>query len=256
MLIPESFIAAISVLLILCLASFVNLCTYRLAQQQPLTGRSQCLFCKHPLAVYDLVPILSYLWLKGACRHCKAKIPKRIFVVELVVLVLTLLLEYIYRFYAPIDLLLLLLVIPPILGIMIVDFEHFMVPNLFVLWITVVGVFAVVMSDDPLDHIAGMALGMIIFSGIGLLYKVSSNNWGFGMGDLKLVGAMGLFLGYQDIIFTIVLAIFIGGIVGMLGLALKKLHRKSKLPFGSFLAIAFFIVSICRPVLSGFYFSR
>jgi leader peptidase (prepilin peptidase) / N-methyltransferase len=245
----EGFIFSAAGLLIMCLTSFINTCTYRLPQQRALTGRSKCLSCQHPLAICDLMPVFSYLFLKGTCRYCQNRIPKRIIILEISALVLIIGIGYIYRYHPPINTILLWLVIPPVLGTIVVDFEHLFIPNLFVLWITFVGILQAVYGQ-PINHILGMVSGAGVLVALGLLSKILYGTFGFGAGDIKLIAAMGLFLGFELTLLTLIAAIFMGGCLAIVGLALKKLDRQSKLPFGSFLGIAFILVILSVPILS------
>jgi leader peptidase (prepilin peptidase)/N-methyltransferase len=214
--------------------SFVGLVAHRLPRGASIVGpRSVCDSCGAQIAAYDNVPVLSWLWLRGRCRACEARIPLRYPLVELAVGAAFAVTAVVLR-DDPAQLALGLLFVAVLAAITLTDLERRIIPNKILLAGAVAGL-AVVAATDPASlperAIAALAAGGVLLA-IGLAYPR-----GMGMGDVKLAAVMGLYLGK-----SVAPALFVGVLVGALvGIGVMVARgggaRKLAVPFGPFLAL-------------------
>jgi leader peptidase (prepilin peptidase)/N-methyltransferase len=214
--------------------SFLNVVVHRLPRHESLaTPASHCTTCGTPVKPYDNVPILSWLLLRGHCRSCRAPISARYPLVE--ALTAALCAGAVLTHHSPaaiaLSVVLILLIVPAAL----IDLEHRIIPNR----ITALGaVLALVIglaldpSGEPARLIAAAAAG-----GFFLLAALAYPG-GMGMGDVKLAGMMGLFLG-AAVAPALLIALLTGVAVGAVVVARKGAHegRRTAVPFGPFLAL-------------------
>ncbi len=225
----------------LFLGSFINVLIYRLPRQGNIYfSRSACPHCEKTLAPRDLIPVFSYLLLRGQCRYCQGRIPPRYPLVELLTaLGLSAIILALGLTWQGLALSLLFLLLLPAA---IIDFQHFILPD----QITLVGlglglVLALVGNHLAIDQaLLGAVLGGGSLFLLALVYPS-----GMGGGDVKLMAMVGSFIGWQ----LALGAIFIGAILGILyyivaGKILGSMDSSTPIPFGSMLApaslIAFF----------------
>ncbi len=233
------------------IGSFLNVVVMRsLKGEDWVKGRSKCDSCHHDLAWYDNIPLLSYVWLRGRCRYCGAKIPLQHPVMELLMGVLFVWWGMIgSEFFKLVDIPsmkviqpLFWLVIGMILGIIV--FTDLFYGVIFDCCIWVSGglifmyrsllVFMGVMQ--PLDMIKSIeaAIGTwLFFYG---LYRLTKRK-GMGLGDVYLAPVLGLLLGWPRILIAMMLAFILGAVVGLSLVILKGKSLKSSLPFGPFMII-------------------
>jgi leader peptidase (prepilin peptidase)/N-methyltransferase len=214
--------------------SFLNVVAYRLPRHESLvTPSSRCPACGTPVKPYDNIPILSWLLLRGHCRSCAAPISPRYPLVEALTagLCVGAVLAHDSAAAITLSIVLILLVVPAAL----IDLEHRIIPNR----ITALGaVLALVLgvaldpAGEPERLIAGAAAGGF------LLLAALAYPGGMGMGDVKLAGVMGLFLG-APVAAAILIALVSGVLVGALVIAGRgaRVGRKTAVPFGPFLAL-------------------
>jgi leader peptidase (prepilin peptidase)/N-methyltransferase len=216
------------------LGSFLNVVAYRLPRGESLSKpRSRCPGCDTPIRPYDNVPVLSWLALRGRCRSCKTRISSRYPLVELGTAVLLALVVAVKGADADawLGLVFVLLLVP----IALIDLDHQIIPNKLTLAGTVLAPVILLLTDPgalPEHLIAAAAAGLF------LLVAVLAYPGGMGMGDVKLAWMMGLFLG-RDVGVALLVGLLAGSIVGGIVMARKgvKAGRKTKLPFGPFLAL-------------------
>ncbi len=216
------------------IGSFLNVVSYRLPRRESLVRpASRCPGCATPVKPYDNVPIFSWLVLRGRCRSCAAPISARYPVVEATTAVLYAL--CVVRFGADADAILPLLLVTLLVPVAAIDLEHQIIPNVLVgpAALLAVGVaLAVDAGSLPERLIAGLAAGGF------LLVAALAYPSGMGMGDVKLAGVLGLFLG-RVVGPAMLVALVAGTVVGMAVMARKgvKEGRKTAVPFGPFLAL-------------------
>jgi len=235
----------IVVLIGLALGSFLNTIISRLKIDQEgrnrierLGRRSICQSCQKPLKWYDLIPIVSYLILRGRCRHCHQPIPIYHLGVEILSGLVALGLFQVYGL--SFDLGIYLLIGLVMIGILVYDWEKQLIPDLFI-WIGF-GLAAILASFRLINgqtSFTSLFWGVVVGGGIFyLLYLVSKGRW-FGFGDVKLGALLGLILGWPMIAINLWLGVTIGGLVGAGLLLAGKKKLKSQIAFGPFLAVGF-----------------
>ena len=226
--------------------SFLNVVILRLnTGQSVISGRSKCFSCAKKLRWYELLPIVSFVFLRGKCSACKAKISWQYPFVETITGIIFVLLfqqsQNIFGFGFWI------LIFSVLIIIAIYDYHHQIIPNLFV-WIfnglAFLGLFNFqnLFENWPLKienfDFNGLLSGFILFAFFALLWGVSKGKW-MGFGDAKLALGIGWLLGITKGITAITLAFWIGAIVGVLLVYLNKSKYglKSSIAFGSFMIL-------------------
>jgi len=229
-------------LLGMSIASFLNVCIDRLPAHQSLVyPPSHCAACNRRLAAKDLIPVLSYLWLRGRCRYCGAAIPRRILWVELGTAVLFGL--ACWRYEVSIELAVALFYICIFMVLMVIDWEKGLILNKIVFpaivaSIVISALFSIFLSDIEIVPFIGWAAAG---GGIGLalfLLIVIVSRGGMGWGDVKLAALIGLATGFPLVFIALLIGVVLGGVVAALLLVFKIKKRKEAIPFGPFLAIA------------------
>lgn len=187
-------------------------------------GRSMCTQCKHSLSPWDLIPVLSYLFLRGRCRYCQSPIAKRYLIVELL-MGLGFVLIFNFQF-----LIFNLLIYWLMLVIAVMDWETMLVSDLLVgIW-AILTIFSIQYS---VFNLYGAIAGATI---IGLIWLLSKGR-AMGAGDIEIAAVLGLWLGFPKVISGLWFAFVIGGIYGTYLLLTKKAKLKSQIPFGPFLIL-------------------
>jgi len=215
-------------------ASFLNVCIDRLPNNESLLSpRSHCSSCHHRLTIKDLVPVFSYLWLRGRCRYCQSPVPRRLLWVEVGTGALF---GYLYWHYGlSIELAITSFYCCLFIIIMVVDLEHQLILNKVTYPAMGVALLINVFSDEP--GIVHAAIGGGIGLGLFLLVALLSRG-GMGWGDVKMAALIGLVTGYPLIFVALVVAIILGGLVAVMLLLFKKKSRKEGIPFGPYLSLA------------------
>jgi len=230
------------VLLGMIIASFLNVCCDRLPAKQSLAyPPSHCPACSRRLAVKDLIPVFSYLWLRGRCRYCGASIPKRVLWVEIATAALFGLAYGQYGF--SVELPIALFYISLFMVIFVIDLEHGLILNKIVYPALVVSLLLSVFFTIFLPQVGivpniaraaiGGGIGFVVFF---LIVIVSRGGMGFG--DVKLAALIGLATGFPLVIVALIMGIILGGLVAVILLGFKIKKRKEAIPFGPFLAVA------------------
>jgi leader peptidase (prepilin peptidase) / N-methyltransferase len=214
--------------------SFVGVVAHRIPRGASIVGpRSVCDSCESQIAAYDNIPVLSWLALRGRCRHCDAGIPLRYPLIELALGIAFAATAIVLR-DDPAQLVLGLVFVAVLATITLTDLERRVIPNSILLAAAVAGV-AIVAATDPASlperAVSALAAGGLLLV-IGLVYPR-----GMGMGDVKLVAVMGLYLG-SSVVTALLVAVLSGGLVGIaVMLARGSGGRKVAVPFGPFLAL-------------------
>ena len=223
--------ALICAILGLAMGSFLNLCIDRLPQGESIISpSSHCASCGHPLSALDLIPLLSYLLLRGRCRYCGAPIPWRLPLVEMAT---GLLFALLWHRYGPTSQLTLATIYTCILIIVFfVDLEHRLVLNQVIY--PAITLALLVAPFTPNHSARGLLLGGLV--GFALLFLIALiRPAGMGMGDVKLATFIGLVVGFPSILIALFLSFVAGGLVaGWLLLSGVK-GRKDPVPFAPFL---------------------
>ena len=254
-----------------CCGSFLNCVIYRLSTNQSfLRGRSFCPSCKHRLGFFDLIPILSFIILKGKCRYCGQRISIQYPLVEiatglLFVLILNhelRIMNYGFNLGIILNSLFLILNSCFLIIIFVYDLKHYIIPAKVVY----PAIFTALIFNffTPLDmKLSNGARGdfySFLLSALGasgfffLIWLISRGKW-VGFGDVKLVFLIGLFLGFPNVLVALFLSFFIGAIMGIGLIILGKKNLKSQVPFGPFLVMGTFIALFWGREIINWYFN-
>ena len=223
--------------------SFSNVCIHRLPNNKGVAkGRSYCPSCKKPIRWYDNIPIFSYVLLKAKCRDCSVKINIKYLLVELICA-----LSFVWFFYLfGLSLTTLLFFILSIFFVIIffIDLKHFIIPNELTFPLMAIGLFK---SFDPnlnqylfpnfLNSLVGGVAGYLIIWMIIFIYKRLRNKEGMGLGDAKLLSAIGFWFGWISIPFILFFSSFIALVLAIPSLMNKSKNLSSQIPFGPYLIL-------------------
>jgi leader peptidase (prepilin peptidase)/N-methyltransferase len=231
------------------IGSFLNVVIWRLPRGESLVSPgSHCPSCEREIAPYDNVPVLSWLLLRGRCRHCGAPISWRYPAVELITAAAFAGVVAVRGFDD--GLVLELPFVACLIALAGIDLDHKLLPNKIVYPMAVYGLAATAIVDtgDLVEHLIAGA-GAFLF----LFVAVVAYPRGMGMGDVKLGGAMGLFLGLS-VIPALLVAFLTGAAVGLGIIAREGAQaRKKAIPFGVFLAIGGLVGVLAGPELIELY---
>jgi leader peptidase (prepilin peptidase) / N-methyltransferase len=218
----------------LLVGSFLNVVAHRLPRGESLVRpRSRCPGCRVQIAWYDNIPVISWLLLRGRCRRCGEQIAARYPLVELATAALYAIV--VLAKSAPVEVVLGLLLVTALVPITLIDLELRLIPNRITLPAAIAAVLAGVVLDIglvPEQLIAGAAAG-----GFFLLAALAHPR-GMGMGDVKLAGVLGLYLG-RGVAPALFVGLIAGVVAGAAVIACKGARdgRKTAIPFGPFLAL-------------------
>lgn len=240
---------AFSILLGASIGSLLNLCIDRLPGHESIVSpRSHCGSCGRTLAPVDLIPILSYLALRGRCRYCGASIPLRALVVELGT---GLLFGLIWLHLGGTAGALLVAVYSCFLVVVLgIDLEHHKVPNrLTYPAIAVALITAPLIGGEELKTmLKGGALGLLTLSVIRM-----ATSGGMGMGDAKLATFIGLVVGYPHILVALLISFVAGGLIAGGLLAARRIKRGDPIAFAPFLSLGAIITMLYGPEILQFW---
>lgn len=226
----------------LVIGSFLNVCIYRIPKHISVSkGRSMCPVCGYTIKFYDNIPLVSYILLGGRCRRCKCRIPLRYPLVEAVTGIAFLLCAKGAEI-AEFDLSLPMLWIfsACLICVAFIDWDTQEIPDRFNVIILALGAISFLLPGGPLwyERLIGLVCVSVPMFVIALL------TGGFGMGDVKLMAAVGLLLGWKNTVLAGLLGAVAAAVVSVLLISLKKKTRKDKIPFGPYLALASFIAHL------------
>ncbi len=229
------------------IGSFLNVCIYRIPKKENIAvGRSHCMNCKTDLKWYELVPVFSYIILRGKCRTCKSKISIQYPIIEALNGILYLAVFYIYGSYS-MDIILLniiyCLAISTLIVISVIDFRTYTIVNALNLYILLWGILATIVIFIG----SGMDVGVLVehvigFFSISLLLAIvfyATKGRGIGGGDVKLMAGAGLLLGWKVTLFTFLLGCILASIIHLSMMRFAKSGRM--LAFGPYLSASIII---------------
>lgn len=224
----------------LIFGSFLNVCIARIPDRESIVyGGSRCPSCRTRLRAYDLIPVLSYILLKGRCRYCHIPISWRYPLVELLTGLLFCLTYFMIGFQ---PLLFKYLVLFSLLVVILfIDIDRQIIPNPLVLMIFVwaLGWQTLLPEFSWREALLGFLLGGGLLLAIALISKGA-----MGGGDIKLMFAAGMALGGAATVLALFLAFLSGALVGGLLMVTGRKQRKEPIPFGPFLALGIWVASL------------
>lgn len=230
----QIFVIGIAALMGLGIGSFFNVVIFRLPESESIQGRSRCPHCKHQLSWYELIPVASYVFLAGKCRHCEVSISLQYPVVELIMATLFVIIAQ-WFWPNPIQIVIYTIYTALLILIFIYDLKYYLIPDAFTLpgiVLAIIGAF--ILGISPLNLAIGMTVGGGLFS---LQYLISKGRW-IGGGDIRLGFLLGAMLGWPNVLVSLFTAYLVGAAVAI-GLMIRgRKTMKDMLPFGTFLSIA------------------
>jgi leader peptidase (prepilin peptidase)/N-methyltransferase len=237
--------------------SFLNVVIFRLPRDMNLTSPpSTCPECQTRIKFYDNIPVFSYLFLKGTCRHCRTKIPFSYFLVEVLTPASFLLLysKYALSFYFFAS----CLFVSAMIALAVIDYNFQILPD----EITLSGLFLAVvysffrsdlnLTQTLIGAVSGASFLLLVYGAYFLLRRKE----GLGMGDVTMMLFVGAYLGWQRSFLTLILASFVGALVGVYFIFIKKKRLQFALPFGTFLAPAACIALLWGEAIIQAYLSQ
>jgi leader peptidase (prepilin peptidase)/N-methyltransferase len=246
-------IAIIFLILGLIIGSFLNVVIFRFNTGKSFGGRSGCMTCQNELSWYELIPLISFLFLKGRCKNCKTKISIQYPVVEFVTglvflsiflkfqdifFINTLAFSISYAYYVTMFSILLV--------IAVYDFKHKIIPDTLSLVFGVLAFIGLFFFNDYIFYlhiptVLEFLSGILLALPFALVWFLSKGTW-MGLGDAKLALGLGWLLGFARILSGAVLAFWTGAVLGViLILFSKKYGIKSEIPFAPFLVLGVLI---------------
>ncbi len=227
---------SIGIIIFMFGASLGSFCSAYIERYQQgvsiVKGRSLCPSCHRPIKGYDLIPVLSFIVLEGKCRYCNGSIPWKDFVLEVLGGMTALGLFFVYGL--TIEGLLSLFVLAALLCIFLIDMRTMDIPHALNIAILVLGI----ISGFLLPHISWLdrGIGLVAISVPMFLLTLLIPN-SFGGGDVKLMGAAGVLLGWPALLVAFFIGLVIGGVQGVYILIVQKKNKKTLFAFGPALAI-------------------
>ncbi len=223
--------------------------------------RSACPACHAPIAARHNIPVLSYLWLRGRCAGCGARISPRYPLVEALTGLLSALVAWRFGFGWPT--LAALVLTWFLVALAVIDIDHQLLPDsltLPLMWIgLVLSLFVpaaggIPVPVDPRASLIGAAAGYLSLWGVYHLFRALTAKEGMGYGDFKLLAALGAWLGWQMLLPTVLLAAGVGAIVGIVLIVARGRSSAVPIAFGPFLAAAGWLMLMYGHQLVGLYF--
>ncbi len=224
--------------------------------------RSYCESCQRPLASIDMVPVLSYAWLRGKCRHCKAPVPFRVVLVESATGALFLAVFLLYGF--GVDFVVLSACLSLLVLVSLIDLEHGLIldkmvfPSIVLLLLLApfwsdIGLSRTFLGDENL--IASLANSYLSGLGAFLAFLIIAmiNPAGMGRGDVKFAAVLGLMVGFPGILMALWISVVGGGLIAIGLILARKKSRKDSIPFGPFMAMGAAVVLIAGPDIVNWY---
>lgn len=242
------------------IGSFLNVCVYRMPRNLSIISpSSRCPSCNTPIKPYDNIPILSYLLLGGRCRVCKTRISFRYPLVEFLNAVLYVLV--LWRFGAVWSTVIYFIFCSALIVITFIDLDYQIIPDTITLPGMVIGFVAgSLLMPDPFMRYSrlGFLASIIGFlAGGGLYYAIAIlSKGGMGGGDIKMMAMVGALTGWKSVILTTFLGSFTGAILGIFLMIFKGKGRKTKIPFGPFLALGALITLFFGQEIFQWYIQR
>jgi len=252
--IPVWIITALVALFGACIGSFLNVCIFRLPRGESLLWPgSRCTSCGRALSWFENIPVLSWVVLERRCRTCHEPVSWQYPTVELLTS-LVLVSAYLLYGLTPLGVVRALFACALIV-LFVTDLQHQILPNVITLPGIVVGFLSsLFLPPGWRDSLIGILVGAGTLFAIAETYYRLRGHEGMGMGDVKLLGMIGAFLGWKLVLLTLVLASFAGSLVGGVFIVSGRGDMKYALPFGTFLAVGALVAAIWGTPIVDWYF--
>lgn len=250
----------------LLIGSFLNVCIFRIPQEKSIAfPPSHCQSCGTRLKPLDLVPVFSYLFLKGRCRYCGTGISARYPLIELLTGFIFIMLFK--RFNLTFDFVLYSYLMSILIIVLFIDLDHKIIPDELVVSGLIGAAVTVVYNIFFPMPIYGSSswwaplLGVIPGSGFLFLiavigFAIYKTDDAMGMGDVKIFAPIGIFLGWKMCTIALLASILLGGIFSLFLMTVNIKKRKDTIPFGPFIVIGTFITLLWGGNILNWYISR
>lgn len=229
------FFIALTIVYGIVIGSFLNVCIYRIPKNESVVVvRSHCMSCGKQIKWYDLVPLISFLLLRGKCRYCKTKLSWQYPAVEALNGILYGIIVLANGFNM--TSILYCLATSALLALSIIDWRTYEIPVSFNIFIGILGIIRLIVDYH---HWYNYVIGMVSVSGFLLLILLITKGRGMGGGDVKLMAAAGLLVGWKLIILSLGLGCVLGSVIHI---TLMKVKDKDRvLAFGPYLSLGIYI---------------
>ena len=218
--------------------------------------RSACSSCNTPIAAYDNIPLLSWLALKGRCRHCQTAISIRYPAVELLTAVLSATIAW--QQGPTLSAALLIFLTWGLVALSFIDIDKMLLPDqltLPLLWLVLLFSLSDAALVTPAQAILGAAAGYLSLWSVYWAFKLLTGKEGMGYGDFKLLAIFGALLGWQQLPLIILLSSVVGAVIGASLLAIQGKDKATPIPFGPYIAAAGWIAMLWGEQLTSAYLS-
>jgi leader peptidase (prepilin peptidase) / N-methyltransferase len=230
----------------LIVGSFNNVLIYRVPRGESIVKPgSHCPSCQEPIKWYDNIPVLSYLLLRGKCRHCHEKIPFKYPAVELLTALLFVI-SYLH-FGLSFDMFVAILFFNVGLLVIVTDLETRIIPDVYQILILASGlgyvVYHLIQGDtEPGFHIFGLIIGFVILYMIRIIGELVYKREALGLGDVKLLAVGGFLIGWPNVFLTLLFASVAGSLLELTLIGMKVKSRDDEIAFGPYLMISMMVL--------------
>ncbi len=246
--------------------SFLNVCIHRLPRDQSIIRpASHCPHCQQPIHWWDNIPLVSYIVLGGKCRQCRARISPRYVLVELLTAVLFLVSWLKFRDTSVPMAAIYWLLLAGFIAATFIDFEHYIIPNEITVGGLVIGLAlstiypALHQAETWLGGLGWSALGACVGGGVLLTVAIIGEKIfkkeAMGMGDVKLLAAIGAFLGWPAALFSVFVSSLVGGVVGVMLVLIGGKEWSSRIPYGPYIVLGAVVWMFWGPAVVKWYFN-
>lgn len=220
------------------IGSFLNVCIYRIPEHEDIVKtRSHCMSCGRQLKWYDMFPLFSYLFLRGRCRYCKAKLSVQYPLIEAVNGILYVII--VLQNGVNVDSLLYCLLTSALIVLSVIDFRTYEIPLGINLFILALGLIRVALDYH---NFLNYLIGLLAVSAILAILYYATGGRAIGGGDVKLMAVCGLFLGWQLIIMAFLLGCVLGAVIHVI--RMKVSGENHVLAMGPYLSLGVFIAML------------
>lgn len=243
----------------LFIGSFLNVLIERFPRNEKITGRSYCEFCKAQLKWYDLIPVLSFVYLQGKCRYCHASLSYQYPLIEILTGLMFGLVYFFVTTGQIFNLFYSLFIVSVMIVIFFTDLKYGIIPDKILVPAIIVSlvflltellysklVYYTLIGHPFFNHLLA-GFGAFLF--MLFLYLITKGK-GMGFGDVKFSFLMGMVLGFPGVFYSMYLAFLTGGAFAIILILWKKKKLKSQIPFGPFLVANFLITLLFQPQLN------
>jgi leader peptidase (prepilin peptidase)/N-methyltransferase len=257
----DAAIVAYLAVLGVAVGSFLNVAIDRLPRGESLVyGKSHCDNCGRRIALYDLTPLLAYLWLVGRCRYCRTKIPMRVPVVEATAGTLFGVAAYLYGFN--LETLVVIVNISVLLVVFFIDLEHKLIFPLVIFsgllfafasfpWGPIGREYST--GEAFVRSLSGAGTGLLVMGAIYYAGRLVWRREAIGFGDVELALLMGAALGFPHILAAFLITAIVGGLAAIGLILFKGMKRQDIIPYGPFLAASAILLLLARDNAYGWY---